>query len=250
MDRFSLVGKVAVVTGGANGLGRAYGRAFDEAGARVAVVDLDQESGESFASELREAAFLQADITDRRQVSALMDAVVGRLGGLDILVNNAGGWSFHNAEQPDDDWERLLKLNLTGTMIGCQEAGRRMIAQGGGGSIINISSVSSLIVNPPVKEYLDTAYFASKAGVNHLTRSLADQWARHGIRVNAIAPGYMDKSGSFSPEAPRPKWLDNVPLDRPGRPDELGSTAVFLASDASSYITGQIIQVDGGYTLR
>jgi NAD(P)-dependent dehydrogenase (short-subunit alcohol dehydrogenase family) len=118
----------------------------------------------------------------------------------------------------------------------------------GGGVIINVSSVSSLVINPPEHSYLDTAYFASKAAVNHLTRSLAVQWAKYGIRVNAISPGYMDK-GWFDPNGPRPAWLDRIPLDRPGLPEELAHVAVFLASDASSYMTGQIIQVDGGYTL-
>ena len=251
-EAFILTGKTVVVTGGANGLGRSYCTALAEAGANVVIADVDGKNGrelESDISSIGNALFVKTDVTERESIAELLSSAIDRFDRVDVLVNNAGMWAFHNAEIPADaDWERTMDLNLNGLFKCCQIIGKQMI-EIGGGNIINISSVSGFIINLPTGEYLDSSYFASKAAVDHLTRSLAVQWAKYNIRVNSIAPGYIDK-GWFDPKAVKPPWLDHIPLGRPGLPEELGTVAVFLASDASSYITGQVIQVDGGYTLR
>ena len=191
---------------------------------------------------------MHTDVTLRENVEAMVERVLAEFDQIDFLINNAGGWTFGPAEEvSEENWHRMMALDLDGVLWCCQAAGRHMIERRSG-AIINISSISGIIVNHPRPKWLEPSYFAAKAGVIHLTRALAAQWAPHGIRVNAIAPGYMTKTG-FDPAVDTRPWLDSIPMARPGFPHELGSVAVFLASHASSYVTGQTIVVDGGYTL-
>ena len=156
-----------------------------------------------------------------------------KFGRIDFLVNNAGKWTYAPAENlTQEDWHDVMDLNLNGVFNCCQVVGRQMIAQRSG-RIVNISSISGVIINKPVKASLDVSYFASKAGVIHLSRGLATQWAQYNVRVNVLAPGYMAKNPVN--DAP---WLRDVPMGRAGRPEELGPALIFLVSEASSYITG------------
>jgi NAD(P)-dependent dehydrogenase (short-subunit alcohol dehydrogenase family) len=251
-DAFSLAGKVAMVTGAGQGLGREFARALAQAGADVAVAEINAETGPDAADELRglgrNAAFIQTDVTEPASAGAAVDETVRQLGRLDVLVNNAGITVWGAAESvPLEDWRRVLDVNLNGLFHCCQAAGRVML-RAGGGSIINIASMSGLIANVPQPQ---ASYNASKAAVIHLTRSLAVEWARHGVRVNAISPGYMD-TPMARPYFEDPKyggtWMSRIPMGRAGRPEELGPAVVFLAADASSYVTGSNLVIDGGYT--
>jgi len=248
MDAFSIAGRTGIVTGGGKGLGRTYCRELAALGANVVIAELDEGAGRAAAEEIVAAGgaarFVATDVTARASVEAMVEETVSAYGRIDFLVNNAGKWAFAPAEDLDPGvWEDVMKLNLDATFTCCQVVGRRMIAQGGG-RIVNVSSVSGVIINKPTNVSLDVSYFASKAGVIHLTRGLATQWAKHNIGVNCIAPGYMAKS-----EVKDAPWIKDIPMGRPGRPEELVGPLVFLVSDASGYVTGALIVVDGGFTL-
>ncbi|HWE60130.1 MAG TPA: SDR family oxidoreductase [Chloroflexota bacterium] len=251
---FDLSGRAALVTGGARGLGLAMAQALGQYGARLALLDLDGGAAERAAETLRQGGLevlsLQGDVTDADQVAARVADVVEAYGSLDILVNNAGIVANVPAEEMSlRDWQRVIDVNLTGVFLVAQAAGRQMIRQGRG-SIINIASMSGSIANYPQPQ---CSYNASKAGVIMLTKSLASEWARYNIRVNAISPGYMrtDLTAKFFQDpALIQQWLDPTPMHRPGEPPELGGLAVYLASDASSFMTGSDILIDGGYTSR
>jgi NAD(P)-dependent dehydrogenase (short-subunit alcohol dehydrogenase family) len=250
-DSFKLTGKVAVVTGGRTGIGIALAQSLAEAGARVVIAarDLDgcRAAAELIASNGGEAIALALDVTDRRQIEALVDEVGQRLGPIDILVNNAGICYHRDAlDVPDDEWHDVFNVNVHGLWYCSQTIGRTMV-QRRSGVIINLGSMSAFIVNRP---QFQPAYNASKAAVHHLTRSLAAEWAPFNVRVNAIAPGYI--ATAMSPvDDPKFKryWIEDTPMLRPGRPDELGPTVVYLASDASSFVTGAVLVADGGYSL-
>jgi NAD(P)-dependent dehydrogenase (short-subunit alcohol dehydrogenase family) len=251
-DAFSLAGRVAMVTGAGQGLGREFARSLAQAGADVCVAEISAETGPDAAEELRSlgrnAVFVETDVTDPASAEAAVTATVDQLGRLDVLVNNAGITIWGEAESvPLDDWRKVLDVNLNGLFYCCQAAGRAMIPAGGG-SIVNVASMSGLIANVPQPQ---ASYNASKAAVIHLTRSLAVEWAGRGVRVNAISPGYMDTPMArpyFEDPAYGGVWMNRIPMGRPGRPDELGPAVVFLASDASSYVTGSNLVIDGGYT--
>ncbi|MBO3752020.1 glucose 1-dehydrogenase [Streptosporangiaceae bacterium NEAU-GS5] len=251
LARFSLKGKKALVTGGNRGLGKAFAVALAEAGAMVAICGRDAERNASAVGEAAaqglEMVPLTADITDDGQVDQMTRRAIEALGGLDILVNNAGA-CFHNESWnvTDPEWSTVFDLNVR-ALWKCSLAAGRHMAEAGGGSVVNIGSMSGLIVNRPQWQ---PAYNASKAAVHHLTKSLAAEWAPVGIRVNAVAPGYVktDMAPVDRPELRR-YWIEDVPQQRYALPEEIAPSVVFLASDAASFITGSILVVDGGYTV-
>jgi NAD(P)-dependent dehydrogenase (short-subunit alcohol dehydrogenase family) len=251
---FDLSGKVALVTGAGQGLGRQFALALARAGADIAIAELNAETGSGAAEEIRslgrECCFVETDVTNADAVERAVAETVEGLGSLDVAVCNAGIVVWGEGESvPLPDWHRVIDVNLNGVYYTCRAAGKVMIEQKRG-AIINIASMSGLIANVP---QCQASYNASKAGVIHLTRSLAVEWARHGVRVNAISPGFMD-TPMARPHFANPEtgglWMPRIPMGRPGRPEELGPAAVFLASDASSYMTGANLVIDGGYTCE
>ena len=248
LDAFDLTGKTAVVTGGNTGLGEAFAKALAEAGAGVALAARTRERSEAVARQIgAKAIAVDLDVTDPTRVDRALDEVMERLGPVDILVNNAGV-CYHRpaAEVPLEEWNAVFDVNVHGLWHCAQAVGRRMI-QAGGGAIINIGSISAIIVNRPQWQ---PAYNASKAAVHQLTKSLAAEWAPHNVRVNALAPGYV-KTAMAPVDEPRFRrhWIEDAPMQRYATPDELGPSIVYLASDASSFMTGSVLVVDGGYTL-
>lgn len=253
LDKFSLSGQVGIVTGGGQGLGKTFCHAFAEAGADIVVAEINAETGLQTVAELEaqghQALFVQTDVRDEESVAGMVAAALERFGKIDFLMNNAGIVQHLEAEDvAAAGWREVIDVNLTGVFLCSQAVGRHMIARKQG-CIINIASMSGLIVNVPQSQ---ASYNASKAAVIHLTKSLASEWAPHNIRVNAIAPGYMNTAMAapfFEDPAYGGVWIDAIPMKRPGEPEELGPVAVFLASAASSYMTGATVVVDGGYTI-
>ncbi len=250
IDRFSLEGRVAVVTGGTRGLGEGFASALTEAGATVMLVGRDTDRGRTVTQTLTEsgatAAFTAADVTVPQDVRRILKATLDRFGRVDILVNNAGACIHAPAlEVTDEDWRHVMDVNLDAVWQCARTFGSHFVDQRAG-VIINIGSMSGLIVNRPQWQ---PAYNASKAAVHHLTRSLAAEWGPYGVRVNALAPGYIktDMSPVDEPQFRR-HWIDDAPLQRYGTVEELAPAVVFLASDASSFITGSVLVADGGYT--
>lgn len=252
LDKFSLKGQVGIVTGGGQGLGKAFCLAFAEAGADIVIADINPETGPKTAEEIqtkgRRAIFVETDVCKRESIQAMVEKTIEEFGKIDFLMNNAGVVNWCEAEQiREEDWMNVMNVNLNGLFYCCQEVGKQMIKQGGG-RIINIASMSGLIVNRP---QCQASYNASKAAVIHLTKSLATEWAQYNIRVNSISPGYMEgplaaplmKDPNYGPV-----WMDCIPMHRPGKPEELCPVAVLLASEASSYMTGANVVIDGGYT--
>ena len=253
-DPFNLSGKVAIVTGAGQGLGKEFALALANAGADIVIAERNPETGPQTAREVEalgpKALSLVTDVTDPKSVQAAVDAAVKKLGHIDVLVNNAGMTIWGDAESvPEEDWKKVLELNLNGLYRCCRAVGKVMLDKGGG-SIINIASMSGLIVNVPQPQW---SYNASKAAVIHLTRSLAVEWAKRGVRVNAVSPGYMD-TPMARPFFEKPEyggvWMDRIPMGRPGRPEELGPLVVYLAGEASTYVTGSNFVIDGGYTAE
>ena len=251
LDRFSLAGRTAVVTGATRGLGRAFAHALAGAGANIVIVGRDAEAAAGVQAEVAAldvgAEVVIADVTRRPDVERILDRTVAAFGRADVLVNNAGT-CIHKAavDVTDDEWDAVMDVNLRAVWIASQVFGRHMIERGGG-SIVNIGSMSGAIVNRPQWQ---PAYNASKAAVHHLTRSLAAEWAPANVRVNALAPGYMhtDMAPIHEPRFQR-YWIEDTPQNRAGEPDELGPAIVFLASDASSFMTGSVLTIDGGYSV-
>ena len=250
LERFSLAGRRALVTGAARGIGLAIAEALAEAGAHVILTDMG-DAANTASDGLRAKGFsaeaASLDVTDRPAVDALA-ARIEAGGGLDILVNNAGiAISNHPAEaMADEVWNKVIDVNLNGVFWCCRAFGKGMLERGKG-AIVNIGSMSALIVNRPQEQ---ANYNASKAAVHHLTRSLAAEWAARGVRVNAVAPTYieteMNKYVYDDPEMYR-HWIGGTPMGRMGKPDEVAAVALFLASDAASLMTGSIVLADGGY---
>ncbi|MFD4577709.1 SDR family NAD(P)-dependent oxidoreductase [Streptomyces sp. NPDC058417] len=251
LDSFRLDGKVAVVTGGNRGIGKAIATALAEAGAAVAVAGRDEERNERAAAELTaggaEALAVRADVTSRADLTALHDCVTRQLGPVDILINNAGiGIHGESLDISDEDWDRVLATNLSAVWKASQVFGTSMVERGTG-SIVNVGSMSGMIINRP---QWHAPYAVSKAGVHHLTKSLAAEWAPRSVRVNAIAPGYT-KTEISDIDSPQYKhyWIDEVPMQRYAQSSEIAPAALYLASPASAFVTGEILVVDGGYTL-
>jgi NAD(P)-dependent dehydrogenase (short-subunit alcohol dehydrogenase family) len=255
----SLDGRCALVTGGATGIGEAIATVLAAAGANVVVGDVDTEGAERVAAAVGGRA-VRLDVTDE----ASAEAAVATCGDLDVLVNNAG--TYHEAgsilDQPYASWRRAVDVNLAGVFLCAKPAARAMVARGAGGAIVNLASVDGYL------PCLGTGYDSAKAAVVHFTRSLAVDLAPHGIRVNAVAPGLVPvetlrriEAGELPPIWPHPaspsglmgpvmrKRIANIPLGRPGRPDEIAHAVLFLCAGASSYTTGQTLVVDGGWTL-
>ncbi len=251
-DLFDLSGRAALVTGGSRGLGREIAEGLGEAGAAVALTARREEWLREAERTLRDRGIdclaVACDISRPEAVRALVEAAAARFGKIDILVNNAGAtWGAPVLEMPLDQWQRVLDTNLTGSFLVTQAVGRLMIDRRYG-KIINIASIAGLAGNPP--EVLDTiGYSAAKGGLIAFTRDLAVKWAPHNVYVNAIAPGFFRTRMTESLLDRNQERIEaQIPLGRIGRPGELKGVAVFLASAASDYITGQIIPVDGGRT--
>lgn len=243
--KMNLSGRLALVTGAGQGIGAACAQALAETGATVICTDIDLSRAESTTHSLGGAASArQLDVTNSSQLNEL----ASQLPPLDILVCNAGIVSNVAAEDmTDEEWDRVINVNLSGVFKTCRAFGRRML-ENGKGSIVNIGSMSAHIVNIPQPQ---CHYNASKAGVHHLTRSLAVEWATRGVRVNAVAPTYIETpllQGLESQSGLVDRWLDLTPGGRMGQPEEIASIVQFLASDASSLMTGSIVTADAGYT--
>jgi NAD(P)-dependent dehydrogenase (short-subunit alcohol dehydrogenase family) len=239
-----LDGKVAIVTGGAGGLGRGMVELFVEAGARVLIADVDSDAGPALAAELGDAAVFQStDVADPAQLQAAVDRAVEHFGGLHVMVNNAGVGGSHTPFLADEfaDFDRVMAVNILGVMVGAQRAARHMAANGGG-SIVNITSIGGMNAGGGVM-----AYRASKAAVIHVTRSIAVELARHAIRVNCIAPAHIPTAinTTFDQTA---IIRAMQPLQRQGAPRDVAEAALFLASDRAAQITGVVLPVDGGTT--
>lgn len=251
---FDLTGRTALVTGGAKGLGLAMARALAEHGAPLVLADIDDENGRRAAEQLAAdtgvaVSYRHLDVTDQEMVEQVVGEVDAETGGIEILLNNAGRTIHHPLEDGDaEKWRAVMSLNLDGVYHVLSAVGRRMLERGRG-SIINTGSMSGIIANVPQTQ---ASYNASKAAVHNLTRSAALEWAGRGVRVNAIAPGYMrtELTRGFYEEggAQIDQWNLMTPMGRPGEPEELAGAAVYLAADASSFVTGSILSIDGGYT--
>lgn len=250
LDRFRLDGKVAIVTGGNRGIGFGIAQAFAEVGATVLIAARDEERNAKAIAELKRSGDVTAvrtDVTSRKDLEALRAQTIDRHGRIDILVNNAGIGAHASAlTMAEDEWTRVMRTNLDAVFTASQVIGQAM-ADARRGSIVNIGSMSGLIVNRP---QWHSPYAVSKAGVHHLTKSLAAEWAPLGVRVNALAPGYV-KTEIADIDLPeyRHYWVDEVPMQRYASVDEIAPAALYLASDASTFTTGTVLVVDGGYTL-
>ncbi len=249
---FDLTGRVAIVTGGSRGIGKEMAEALAEAGASLMLCARRTEWLDQTVEEFKERGFnaagMACDVSKPEEVQAVVDEALKAFGGLDILINNAGvSWGAMPEDMPLEKWQYVLDTNLTGCFLFAQAAGREMLKRNSG-SIINISSVSGITSDANGPFY--AGYVASKAGLIGLTRELAASWGRRGIRVNAIAPGFF-RSRLADPilDIYERSIQENSPIPRIGAPGELKGVTVFLASDASSYITGQTIVVDGGMTI-
>ncbi len=250
-EMFDLSGKKAIVTGAAQGLGEQMALALAEAGADVAVVDMNIEGADKVAENIqnlgRASIAIKVDVTKVNDVENMVNIIEKRFGRIDILINNAGITSNIPAEElGKEEWDRTIEINLTGVFLCAQRVGRKMIVQKEG-NIINISSMSGLIVNKPQPQI---NYNSSKAGVITLTKSLAAEWAKYNIRLNANAPGYM-RTPLVDKVFPKygKGWSSLTPMGRLGNPSEIKGPALFLASKASSFVTGSVLVMDGGYTI-
>ena len=250
-DLFDLSGCAAIVTGGGRGIGRQMATALAEQGADVVVCSRKLDRCEEAAAELEglgvRALAMRCDAREPDQVAEVVRRTTEELGGVDVLVNNAGAtWGAPPEEVPLDAWRKVVDVNLTGVFVFCQEAGRAMIARGGGGRILNVASIAGMRGFPAgVVDALP--YSASKGGVIALTKDLACKWARHGIRVNALAPGWFPSDMSSAVLADRGDAIvGRIPLARLGGEDDLKGAVAFLASRASDFVTGQTLIVDGG----
>lgn len=255
MRNMTVHNKTILVTGGARGLGNNMARACAEAGAKaIAIFDANQELGDQAAAELHQqsglpVSFFKVDVRDGAAIKTAVDSVVDLYGTPDALINAAGiADSNIKAETYEPSmFRRLIDINLTGTFLMSQAVGRAMMAAGKPGSIILVASMSGSIVNYPQEQ---SCYNASKAGVIQFAKSIASEWAKYGIRVNCISPGYMDTALNRVPalEAQKKIWRSLTPQDRLGGVDELNGLCVFLASDSSSFMTGANVLIDGGYS--
>lgn len=255
LDDFSLDGLVAVISGGGGGIGSALAVAFAEAGARVVVAGRTKDSLDATTERVRasgsDGLTVVADVTDEADSERLVRETVEKFGRIDILVNAVGGGAgkaLHNAESyPRSDWDWIMELNVRSTLVPTQAVARQMIAQGGGGRILNISSVRG---NLGIKAGY-SAYVAAKGAINSLTRQWATEWAPHGIRVNAIMPTFVDTpqvAMLLEDPAFKAAIVNRIPLGRVGETSDIVGPAIFLCSDAASFVTGQILGIDGGLT--
>ena len=253
LEKYDLSGRTAVVTGGGRGIGLACCEALSEAGAQVVIAELDMGEAEAGRDVLRGKGYLpeivEMDVTAPDRVTAVAEDIAAERGGIEILVCNAG---IARSETPaetvtDEHWLNVIDVNLNGVFWCCRAFGRHML-RAGKGAVVNIGSMSGVIVNKPQEQ---SYYNASKAAVHHLTRSLAAEWGRRGVRVNAVAPTYINTPlTAFAKEnaALYDVWMASTPMGRMGEVAEIASAVLFLASDAASLMTGSVVLVDGGYT--
>jgi NAD(P)-dependent dehydrogenase (short-subunit alcohol dehydrogenase family) len=256
IDRFRLDGQTAIVTGGNRGIGREIAQALAEAGADVVVANRNAESGEEAAAAIAESTdaetlAVETDVADEASVKAMVETVVDEFDTIEVLVNNAGIVVHEAAETMTvDEWDAVVDVNLKGTFLCSKYVGQEMM-ETGGGSILSVSSMSAFVANYPQRQ---VAYNASKGGIESFTRQLASEWAEHDIRVNTVAPGYIRTDNTDQADAIDPDideiWESEMLMDDIAGPEDVAPTAVFLASDASRYMTGSCIVVDGGYTVR
>jgi len=253
LDRFNLEGRVAVVTGGGQGIGLACVEALSEAGAHVYIADSNPKGAAEARAAMKSRGYatdvIEMDVTNSAQVDAGAARVLADKGRIDILVCNAGIARAEVAAEDttDERWLDVVDVNLNGVFWCCRAFGRPMLAAGRG-SIVNIGSMSGIVVNKPQPQ---AYYNASKAAVHHLTKSLAAEWGARGVRVNAVAPTYINTpmtAMARTNKAMFDAWIDNTPMGRMGEPDEIAAVVLFLASDAASLMTGSIVVADGGYT--
>ncbi len=247
----TLSGRVALVTGSGRGIGRVLALALAEAGADIAVADIDYPSALNVCDEIselgRRSLAIQADVTQKQSVAAMMQTIVDQLGGLDILVNNAGIFPIAAlTSMAEEEWDRVIAVNLKGVFL-CSQAALAPMRQRGGGRIINMASVSGLVGAVGFAHYA-----ASKAGVIGFTKALARESAPMGITANAVAPGIVatEIATETFPASALEVYKSQVPLRRLGTPEDLTALVVFLASPGAAYITGQVYTVDGGYTMQ
>ncbi|WP_043202681.1 SDR family NAD(P)-dependent oxidoreductase [Paraburkholderia acidipaludis] len=251
-QRFDLSGLKAVVTGGACGIGFESARALAQCGARPILLDRDGAALDRAVASLRtegiKAVGHVVDVTDPDAVTRVADEVIAAERTIDVLVNSAGIARLNRVlDTPDDEWRQVMDVNVNGTFWVSRAFGRQMVAQRSG-SIVNLGSMSGLVINRPQTA---ASYMTSKGAVHMLTKALATEWAKDNVRVNALAPGYIGTEMTLAMRA-RPElfdvWMDMTPMGRCGEPAEIASAVVFLASPASSYMTGSIVSIDGGYT--
>ncbi len=248
---FDLTGKAALVTGGARGIGRACAEGLAEFGADVAIADIHEENVNKTVAEMTETYDVQiegivCDVTDAAAVAAMIEQVASAFGKLDILVNSVGICIWRAAlEVDEEEWHKVMNTNLTGTFLCCQEAAKQMIATGGG-AIVNIASMSGSIVNTPQAQ---ASYNTSKAGMIHMTRSMAAEWAEYGIRVNTVSPGYTLTEMTQTVPEYHEGWSELTPMKRLCEPEELVGGVIYLVSEAASFTTGHDLVIDGGYMV-
>jgi NAD(P)-dependent dehydrogenase (short-subunit alcohol dehydrogenase family) len=253
LERFNLKGRVAVVTGGGQGIGLACVEALSEAGAHVYIADRSPKAVGEGQAAMKAKGYatdaIEMEVTDSRQIDAGAARVMKEKGRIDILVCNAEIARSETAAEDvtDEHWLNVIDVNLNGLFWCCRAFGRHMLAAGRG-SIVSIGSMSGVIVNKPQPQ---AYYNASKAGVHHLTKSLAAEWGARGVRVNAVAPTYINTPLTAFAKTNKSMfdaWIDGTPMARIGEPDEIAAVVLFLASDAASLMTGSIVLADGGYT--
>lgn len=256
LEMFKLDGKKAFVTGAGRGIGKCIAQGLAEAGADVVIVDIDFSTAKKTADEINKkfrcpnkAFAIKTDITKETELKIMVDQIVDKFGRIDICINNAGTCINVHAEKMSlAQWDKVVDLNLKSVFMVSQLAGREMIKRKSG-VIVNIASMSGTIVNYPQPQ---SEYNASKSGVVMLTKCLASEWAKYNLRVNSISPGYTATELNQRPEVKKlwPEWIKSTPMGRLAKPEEIKGAAVFLCSDAASFITGHDLIIDGGFTIR
>lgn len=252
LDQFRMDNKKGFITGAAQGIGKALANAFAEVGAEFAIVDINYEKAVQVADDLskkynKNIIAIKCDVTSPDNVNQMIDKVVETYGTVDFAINNVGIVNFYPFEEvKPEDWKKVLDVNLFGIFLTAQAAAKVMIKQGKKGTITNMASMSAHIINTP---QTTSSYCTSKAGVAHLTKSMAVELSKYGIRVNCVSPGYIATEVVTDFSDQMQGWIDRTPQKRMGSPEDVCGAYLFLASDASSYATGTELIIDGGYTL-